>query len=56
MILTKIFGGLLFVGGLLMMIGFPYFDTRYTSEGMVNSTNIIGLILMGIGAYLAFTG
>jgi hypothetical protein len=56
MVLMKILGGFSFVLGLLIAIGLPYLDIKYTPMGMTNSAIIIGVILMGVGLYLVFTG
>jgi hypothetical protein len=50
-IITKIFGGLSFFVGLLIVVGFPYVQT-YQPESMAKGAILFGLLLMGIGIWL----
>lgn len=51
-IVSKIFGGLIFFGGLLIVVGYPYWDIYQSPVGMTKGAILFGLILMGIGVYL----
>jgi hypothetical protein len=51
-IIGKVVGGIFFVIGLLIVIGFPWLDPRYQPAGMSNAGILLGLGLMGIGLYL----
>jgi prepilin signal peptidase PulO-like enzyme (type II secretory pathway) len=49
--LKQIIGGICFIVGLLIVIGFPWI-TQYQPEAIAKTGILLGLILMGIGFYL----
>jgi len=49
--IKKILGGLLILGGLFLLIGFPWV-TKYQPEEMGKTGILIGIILLLIGIYL----
>ena len=49
--LNKVIGGICFVVGLMIVIGFPWIS-QYQFEALAKTGIIIGLILMAVGFYL----
>jgi len=50
--LHKLLGLGFIVMGLYLIIGFPFLD-KYQPEGMARIATIIGILLIGIGIFLA---
>jgi len=49
--LYKIIGGICFVIGLMIVIGFPWI-MQYQFEAMAKTGILVGLVLMAVGFYL----